>query len=206
MFKITIYFFIFTLFLGCSSPTETSNNENISRLFPLSVGNYWVYKEHFISSDTSYTVNYKSTVKEITNIGGFNWYKIETPRNDYIQERYLIAENDSVYELQYNWEAPVRSLQYIIPQDSAQEFGSLFGGDVGITKSVFILDTTISTNAGNFSNCIMFEYSTPDWTEREIISLGTGIVERQLLGYSISGGNTYQRITKLENFKINVVP
>jgi len=73
-----------------------------------------------------------------------------------------MAKDDSIYELQYNRTVLVRFIRYILPQVSVQEYFSLFGGDVPITKSVFVMDTITTTNAGGFSNCIMYEYSTPD--------------------------------------------
>jgi hypothetical protein len=78
------------------------------------------------------------------------------------------------------------------------------GGDVIIKKTVYSLDTTIITSAGNFNNCLMFEYTSPDWIEREILAFGVGIIEKQMIGFSfITGEKTFSRTEKLTSYKIN---
>lgn len=196
---------IFSIFaiVSCSSSTEPEILKPSSEYFPLSIGNYWEYEESYSSEDSSNTITFKSTITRTERIGGFNWYKIESVRENETSKRHLMIEKDSVYELQYNFQNPIRSLQYIVPKELTETFPSIFGGDVGINKKVEKLDTTIQTNIGVFTNCYRFQYSTSSWTEKEIFVYGIGIVEKHLTVYNVSTGKTSQRISKIKNAKIS---
>jgi len=205
---LKIIFSLFTIFIivSCSSSTEPDKIKPCSEFYPLSVGNYWEYEKSFSSKDSSYIINYKSIITQVEMIGGFKWFKIESAKNNCTQKKYLLMENDSIYELQYNRQNPIRSLEYIIPKEKKESFPSLLGGDVGITKTVEKLDTTIHTKIGDFSNCFRYEYSTPDWTEIEILVYGIGIVERQFICYNfLTGEQTSRTIEIIKNAKLNYV-
>ncbi|RMH75809.1 MAG: hypothetical protein D6681_22030 [Calditrichaeota bacterium] len=189
---------------GGSDKIPEDTTVSTPSLIPLAAGNTWTYTEEYISPDTNYVTEYTVRVTGTEQIGDEVWWKLETWRGDSVitRTRYLIAQNDSIYELQYNWQTPVKSLQYFIPVDSVQRFNSLLGGDVGIAKTASILDTTIITPQGNFSECYMFEYSTPDWTTREILSPKVGIIVNWFIHHPSLGGIEYERIARIKSYVI----
>jgi hypothetical protein len=204
MLKIIFTFFPIIIIVSCSSLVEPEKIKTGSEFYPLAVGNYWKYEGSFSSKDSSYVFNYKSVITQVEIIGGFEWSKIESARNNYTQNRYLLMENDSIYELQYNWRNPIRALVYIIPKNKKESFHSILGGDVGITKTVEKLDTAIHTKIGIFTNCFRYKCSTLDWTEIEILAYGIGIVERQLIHYNFMTGEQISKTTEIvEEANIN---
>ena len=87
---------------------EPNVNGYVSKIMPMTIGNYWIYKETYTSSDTTYSHDIKSEVTAIKDIGNYWWYEMTITNNDYQATKYYMAENDSIYELQYNWLAPIR--------------------------------------------------------------------------------------------------
>lgn len=190
---------------------SSCNEENIiiptefvpsSEFFPLSVGNYWKYEESFSSADTNYTNNYTSTITGVEEIGGYSWFKIESVKNNVTYKRYLMMQNDSVYELQYAWQNPVRSLEYILPSAKQQSFWALLGGDAMIKKTVTKFDTVLNTKVGSFKDCLQFESLISTWTRKEILVFGVGIVESQFIGNDLGWGKPFKRIAKIVDVKI----
>jgi hypothetical protein len=206
MLKYILFLLLILAFTSCDTSVDPNEVTPSSELFPLSIGNYWQYEESFSSMDTSYINNYTSTITKVEEIGGYSWFMIESVKNNFTEKRYLMLENDSVYELQYNWQTPIRSLEYITPSEKQQSFVALLGGDVGIKKTVTKLDTIINTKIGDFKNCLKYESSTLDWTTIEILVFGIGVVERQVIGHSLGGEQTFKRIEKIISAKINKVP
>lgn len=102
MLKFIFHLLTIVVIISCNSPTESNAIKPSSEFFPPAVGNYWEYEESFTSVDTSYSVNYISRITKNEEVGSFNWSKIESIKNDYTEARFLMMENDSVYELQYN--------------------------------------------------------------------------------------------------------
>lgn len=203
MLKSIFCLFVIFIKTGCSSYTEPNEINTSSEFYPLAIGNYWGYEESFSSEDTIYILNYRSIVTKIENIGGYKWFKIESTKNNYTQKIHLLTENDSVYMLQYQWQNPIRALNYIIPKVKKESFHSLLGGDVGIIKTVEKLDTTIQTNIGEFSNCFRYKYGTLDWTVIEVLVYGIGIVESQIISYNLNGDEISKTVTKIENARID---
>ncbi len=202
MLKYFLFLFIISALTSCDTSTDPNEIKPSAEFMPLSVGNYWKYEENLSSIDTSYINYYTSTITKTEEIGNYKWFKIESVKSNFTQERYLMMENDSVYELQYNWQNPVRSLEYIIPTEKEQSFGSLLGGDAGKTKTVEKLDTIINTKIGDFNNCLKYEYSTLDWTVIEIIAFGIGIVEKQFISHPLGGEQRFKRIERIVSAKI----
>lgn len=193
-----IFCLLAVLVVSCDSSTGPDANKPDSEFIPLKVGNFWEYEESYTSEDTSYTENYTFTITKTEEIGGFLWFKLESKTG----ERFLMSEENNVYELQYNRQTPVHSLEYIMPSEKEESFNSLQGGDAGKTKTVEKLDTTINTKMGKFDNCLKYEFSSPDFTVIEILTPEVGIVKRQITSYTLDGEQTYQRVAKIVDAKI----
>lgn len=213
MKTVTVFLFVFLLSFSCRKSTEPiiSGNERElaevdKELIPLTIGNYWVFEERFSSRDSTSTHDYKSEVTAITDIGNYSWYEVTTLNNKIKSERYLMAENDSIYELQYNWSTPVRSLQYLIPRKKIQTFRSLSGGDVFHSKTVVKRDSTVKTPSGTYTKCYMFEQSDPNLIEAEIIKPGIGIIVKKQIYRDLSGRLKFIRTAKLKSFLIKERP
>ena len=50
-------------------------------------------------------------------------FYVKSAKTNFTEKTYLMMENDSVYELQYNRQTPLRSLEYINPFEEQQSFG-----------------------------------------------------------------------------------
>lgn|GEM_PF-6101229 len=117
-----------------------------------------------------------------------------------------MAENDSIYELQYNWQYPVRALRFLIPKDSLQLFNSFLGGDIMIIKTASILDSTVTTPIGRYDNCYSYQFSTVDFTKIEIVSPGIGIIEKQYISHGFAGSKKFRKIAKLKSYLVKIKP
>lgn len=206
MLKITFSLIMTFAVSSCTSSTEPTEIIPSSEFYPLAIGNYWEYEVNFSSADSNSFITYKSIVTKVEKIGGYDWFKVETLINNSTYKEHLLIENDSVYRLQYVWQNPIRSLEYIVPKIKKESFHSRLGGDVGLIKTVEKLDTTIHTKIGDFSNCFLYKYTMLEATGIEVLAYGIGIIEGQFIEYNLSGDQISKKIYKILNAKLDNVP
>ena len=186
------YFALIVIVFSCSNPSESSDESN--NIFPLTAGNTWTYEQTTTTDSTSETITYSMRVIGSEVIGGKEWQKIDFFSNNSNFTRsswHLMAIDDKIYELQWNFQNPVSALQYFIPQDSVAEFVTLLGGDVSITKKAKRINTPVTTPAGTFTNCYEFSYASPEWYFVEILAAGIGIVKKERVFFDFSTGEKY---------------
>ncbi len=58
-------------------------DEYVSKLLPMTIGNYWIYEETYTSNDTTYSHDIKSEITAIKNIGNYSWYEMTRTINGY---------------------------------------------------------------------------------------------------------------------------
>lgn len=209
--KKVILFTCLLFILQCDTgkePNAPINHHPIPRLreeafFPLEVGNFWTYQETTVCPESTSEVEYTARVVSVQKIGGYVWHRIVFSSVSQRSPRFLRAVNDSIFELQNNFNVPVSALQYFKPSRKEQAFQSLLGGDVRITKTATILDEPVSVPAGTFGECYLFTSQTPDWIEKEIVCSGVGVVQRELIHRTLMGDTTFVQRTVLVRYQVH---
>lgn len=194
--------------LSCSNPGESA--DEYTGIFPLSVGVQWTYEQTVFTDSLTEVSTYTLEVDSSVDIGGYNWQRIRiySPLDEIIMAPfpnfyYLMEENGKIYELQWNFSVPVRSLQYFIPKNRVEEFETLFGGDVFIIKTVRRLSSPIQTPAGTFYHCYEFLHEWPSNFFSEIFVPGVGIVKKEYIYRHFRTGDTIIHvIDQLSDFRI----
>jgi len=189
---------IFVL-LQCQQPNKPSVPQS---LYPLSLGNTWTYEVIHRTDSSSYTREFTYSVTRYDTIGGYIWSYLESSNNAEGFSRYLMAINDSVFELQYSWGGPILALVYLKPTHNAQNFTSLMGGDGGVTKTAYLLDSTVVTPAGIFTNCYSYELHQVDADQLEILAPGVGLIEKLLYIHPIGEDTLLTLITRLKSYHL----
>ena len=204
--KKIIFFIAVVVTFQCNfikDPVLTRNSiQGANVFYPLTVGNFWDYTEITYRSDDTLKTEYTARVEDVENIIDVEWSRIVFSPESQISPRYLRVKNDSVFELQYNFNIPVEALKYLKPTGKVQQFQSLLEGDVQIVKTAYILDDPVTTPAGIFDKCYMFVHETPDWIFKEILSDGVGIVRSEFVDRTLEGDTVFIRITELKNYRV----
>lgn len=183
------YFFsliVILLAYGCkdTSTSVTTPPEPVEfrqALFPLAVGNEWTYVDSLFSGQAVSVETYTLTVSTFRFENGKVWWQLQERRPSSTMNLIEItARNDSIFSLQYNFEFPVSSLDYIPPSPTdTLHFYSLFGGDVILTKSVWLNGSYI-VPAGVFDSCAVFFSLVTPGGFTEILKPRIGIVQKEI--------------------------
>lgn len=188
MNRIFLYSTFILLIIGGCKQDITSVNPPIEptefrkALFPLAVGNKWTYTDSLFSGGSVSAETYTIVVSGFRFENGKVWWQLlERRSSSTIDLVELMARNDSIFSLQYNFQYPVSSLEYIPPPTTKDtlRFYSLLGGDVIIQKSVW-LNGPYVVPAGSFDSCaVFFSMATPGGFI-EVLKPKIGIIQKEI--------------------------
>jgi hypothetical protein len=186
MNRLANFMIIILLPLGCkeSSTSVTNPPEPVDfrqALIPLAVGNQWTYRDSLFAGDSISTETYTVRVSSFRYENDKVWWQLQQqwPVST-MNLMEVTARNDSIFSLQYNFEYPVSSLDYLPPPvTDTIRFFSLLGGDVVIEKSVWLAGEFI-VPAGSFDSCaIFFSRITPNGFT-EVLKPRIGIIQKEI--------------------------
>lgn len=181
------YFTIFILLpIGCKESTTSVTKlpepvEFRQAFIPLAVGNKWTYRDSLFSGDSISTETYTIRVSSFRYDNGKVWWQLQQQwPTSTMNLMEVTARNDSIFSLQYNFDHPVSSLDYLPPPATdTLRFFSLSGGDVVIEKSVWLAGEFI-VPVGSFDSCaIFFSRITPDGFT-EVLKPRIGIIQKEI--------------------------
>jgi hypothetical protein len=166
---------------GTSITTPPEPTEFRQALIPLAVGNQWTYVDSLFTGSTVSVDSYTVIVSSFRFEGGKVWWQLQERRSSStINLVEITARHDSIFSLQYNFQFPVSSLDYIPPSPTdTLHFYSLVGGDVIVTKTVW-LNGTYSVPAGVFDSCAVFFSLVTPGGFKEILKPRIGIIQREI--------------------------
>jgi hypothetical protein len=166
---------------GASVTTPPEPMEFRQALIPLAVGNEWTYVDSLFSGETVSVETYTVLVSSFRYDNARAWWQLQERRaSSTINLMEIAARNDSIFSLQYNFQSPVSSLDYIPPSPTdTLHFYSLVGGDVIVTKTVW-LNGTYSVPAGVFDSCAVFVSLVTPGGFTEILKPRIGIIQREI--------------------------
>jgi hypothetical protein len=166
---------------GTSITTPAEPTEFRQALIPLAVGNQWTYVDSLFTGSTVSVDTYTVLVSSFRFESGKVWWQLQERRpSSTINLVEIAARNDSIFSLQYNFQFPVSSLDYIPPPATdTLRFYSLLGGDVVLQKSVW-LNGVYAVPAGSFDSCaVFFSLATPGGFV-EVLKAKIGIVQKEI--------------------------
>jgi hypothetical protein len=136
---------------------------------------------HCFSGETVSVETYTVLVSSFQYDNARVWWQLQERRpSSKINLMEIAARNDSIFSLQYNFQSTVSSLDYIPPSPTdTLHFYSLVGGDVIVTKTVW-LNGTYSVPAGVFDSCAVFFSLVTPGGFTEILKLRIGIIQREI--------------------------
>lgn len=177
---------ILLVFGGCKSDISSVNPtdepmEFRQALFPLAVGNEWTYIDSLFTGDSVSIDTYTIVVSGFRFENGKVWWQLQKrSHSSTFNLVELTARNDSIFSLQYNFQNPVSSLEYIPPSTTdTLRFYSLIGGDAIVQKTVW-LNGKYVTPAGSFDSCaVFFSLATPGGYV-EVLKPKLGIVLKEI--------------------------
>lgn len=161
-----------TSVLSPPEPTEFRNS-----LIPFAVGNRWTYIDSLFTDSPVAVETYSMSVVGFRRENGLVWWQLSDSRIPSTVIEYAVR-NDSILNLQYNFQNPVESLEYI-PAHAADtvQFLSMIGGDVMVSKYVYALNPGVIVPAGTFSGCIAVEMRGG---YQEILKPRLGLIQREV--------------------------
>ena len=138
-------------------------------LFPLAVGNSWIFTDTAIVEDSDSIGSFVVSVREWHPEEPFGQWNVvfdsvsdPTRQYQWIYSQYG-RDGDSVYSLQYGWgeSQGSSSLQYVVPSGADTiRYLAFFGGDVGVEIAAVRLQDSYQVPAGRFDDCVAYSYET----------------------------------------------
>lgn len=187
MDRLSLYSIVFLVIIGGCEIDNTPVNppseptEFRYALLPLAVGNEWTYTDSLFTSDSVSVETHTLTVSSYRFENGKVWWQIQDRRHGHTTNLVEVtARNDSIFSLQYNFQYPVSSLDYIPPSPTdTLRFSSLVGGDVIVQKSVW-LNGEYVVPAGSFDSCAVFFSRITPGGYTEVLKPKVGIVQKEI--------------------------
>jgi hypothetical protein len=202
-----IFFGLFFLTLSCDSLIDNpkSSVDHLS-LYPLAVGNYWVYGGYRVEfNDTSVLKTTTLSVVDTTIIDGKVFKVLYLSEENFfrIYVHYYFSKNDSIFERASNFGHSFLELKYIRPKDRPTVFDDHIGGDYGVVVTATKKDTTITTPAGSFTGCYFYDWILMETKSREIIAPGVGLIKREYFAYNNMNQDSliYKQISELQSYR-----
>ena len=202
-----IFFGLIFLTLSCDSLIDnpTKSVDHLS-LYPLAVGNYWVYDNYTVeSSDTNNFSTITLSVADTAIIDGkvLKVIHSKAENSPTILVRYYLSRNDSIFVLVSNFRHKILALEYIRPKDTPTVFYFQSGGDYGVDVTATKKDTTITTHAGSFTGCYFYDWRIMELKTREIIAPGVGLIKEEYFVYNnlLQDSLVYKQVSELKYYR-----
>ncbi len=154
----TALVFLVLAFAGCKDEATSPDSrpepvEFRNALLPFALGNQWTYVDSLFTESSVSVETYSVAVIDFRIEGDNVWWQIQDSRTPGSTIEYAVR-NDSVLNLQYNFQHPVESLEYIpAPAADTVYFSSLVGGDVMVSKYACQASFPVTVPAGTFTGC-----------------------------------------------------
>lgn len=164
---------------SCDQITAVDYSGILCGFMPLSTRNYWVYEDSFFSNGTFLKVQYdtlrfKTTYRSATD--NIIWWEgnldIGLPTRLYANENGILKMERTMFSA-CAWGT---NKEFIIPTGDSSKYLASFN-DIAAQGRAVKLNNIVSTPAGYFSNCILFEKNARNFRKDQVIfKPGIGVV------------------------------
>lgn len=169
---------------GSTSATTSTTASSKKGIFPLAVGNYWVYRDSTFN-DGAFASSSTDTVRisKESNWNGRKTFVFNDGREWY-------ASGDTVYQLHMQRTQVKTSSPALLLTDKESTFNYVMGGDVVIQKTVSRLSACPSSK-WNSGTCYKYSDNCGGYT---IVNTGVGVL-REKIAQCPAGSGEYRTRT-----------